>query len=616
MLSAGFLAGVVGLSAPLALAQSNETRGNSSSSAVQPEKGDREAEKRTGTDQQASSDSSAKTTADLARAGGPAPAEPDHGGTGIVQQTDPQKQTENPITQPLALSPEVPRTRVGVNEDQKVHMTLQDAITLALQKSLDIEISRQSVQISQYSLFGAHGVYDVSSSATIGYRSTVSPTSNVFVGGSTSGSVSNKSFTYNFSSTQEVERTGGRWSAFFNNSRATTSSTTEQFVTRYSPSLTFNYTQPLLRDLSFDDARRSIQLAKKRLDLSDAAFRQRVIEIISSVQSRYWDLVFAIRNEQIARDSVELARVQLENNRKMVEAGTEAPIELRSTEAALESRKADVIVALQQITTAENALKTLIINDKDDSLWTGNIIPTDQPHEAQTTFSLDEATRLALRNRPELEQQKLSVEQNDIDIRFFKSQLKPQLDLGFTYTNFGQAGIPAPPSEFRPPVAERFDGGYLRALSNLFSQDFRTYEVGVTITFPWRNRAAEGNLGTALAEGRQLDAQYRQLVQSIQVEVRNALQAVEAARLRYQAQKANRLASEAQYKGELERFRAGLQTNFFVLQRQTELSQALGAELRALTDYNKALAELQRVTGLTLVSNNVQVPASRDPDSK
>jgi HAE1 family hydrophobic/amphiphilic exporter-1 len=158
-------------------------------------------------------------------------------------------------------------------------------------------------------------------------------------------------------------------------------------------------------------------------------------------------------------------------------------------------------------------------------------------------------------------------------------------------------------------VGERFNGGFGTALSNLFSGDFTTYQFGVRFSFPIRNRTAEGNLGRTLAEARQLDARQRQLVQTVQIDVRNALQAVEAARLRFEAAQAASLAADAQLKGEQEKFRAGLSTNFVVLQRQTDYSTAKGNEVRALTDYNKALADLQRVTGMTLLNNNVQINA-------
>jgi HAE1 family hydrophobic/amphiphilic exporter-1 len=301
----------------------------------------------------------------------------------------------------------------------------------------------------------------------------------------------------------------------------------------------------------------------------------------------------------------------------MVEAGTLAPIELRSTEAALELRKGDVVIALQSITTAENVLKGLLLKDSNDKMWTAVIDPADSPQFGQTTFNLQEATGLALKNRPELDQMRLQTEQKNIDIGFFKNQLKPQVDFVGIYSTTGLAGTPSEAVDrdgnpVSDSILPRFIGGSFRSLSNLFGQDFRTYQVGVRVSFPWRNRTAEGNLGRALAESRQLDARQRQLIQNVQIEVRNALQAVEAARQRFEAARAGRIAAEAQYKGEVERYRAGLSTNFLVLEQENDLAVARGNEVRALTDYNKGLADLQRVTGMTLVNNNVQVTARTD----
>jgi outer membrane protein len=564
------------------------------------------------------------------------------------QQTQ-QPGTPNPITQPLALSPEITHERVGVREDLVVSLSLQDAITRALQNNLDIEVFRQSVQAAQYNLFASRGIYDLTSGSTLTYESRTFPVASIFAGGDASSAITQKEFTYDFTTSKLIEHTGASFQVDFLNNRLNTSATSSTLTTQYNPTLTFSFTQPLMRNLSIDQNRRITQLAQRSLTLSDSQFRQRVIEIINLVQLAYWDLVFAIRNEQIARDSVELTRVQLQNNQKMVEAGTLPPIDLRATEAALESRKGDVITALQNITTAENTLKGLLIKNQTDNLWDAQIKPTDQPQSDQPTVSLLEASQLALTNRPELEQLRLQAEQKQIDIKFFENQTKPQVDLIGFYSNTGLAGTPSTVvsggggfdsvtqglltnlnlllvdsgrDPFNPTpraattlganVPDRFSGGYFRALSNLFGQDFRSYQFGVRLSFPWRNRTAKGNLGRALAESRQLDARQRQQVQTIQFEVRNALQAVEAASHRFEAARAGRIAAEAQYKGEVERFRAGLSTNFLVLEQENDLAIARGNEVRALTDYNKALADLQRVTGMTLVNNNVQVTARTD----
>jgi HAE1 family hydrophobic/amphiphilic exporter-1 len=560
------------------------------------------------------------------------------------------QQSQNPITQPLALSPDVPQTRVGVTPGDVAPLSLQDAITFALQNNLDIEQFRQGVRISQFSLNSLRGVYDIVSSADVNYRSQTIPVANLFQGGGQTASLTSRTTTWNFITNQFIEKTGAFWQVEFDNNRINTSSTAATLSTQFSPILALSLTQPLLRNFKIDQNRRSILLAKKSLDLSDSQFRQRVIEIINQVQLAYWDLVFAIRNEQISRESVELTRTQLENNQKMVEAGTLPPIDLRSTEAALESRKGDVIVALQGVTTAENVLKALLIKDPTDKLWNAAIQPSDEPQFGTQAFSLDEATRLALKNRPELDQMRLQSEQKDIDIKYYQNQLKPQIDLFALYTNNGLAGTPSgtgtsggfdpltqglidnlnlsltnqglapfnptppPPTSVGDTVPDRFKGGYGQALRNLFGQDFKTYQIGVRLSFPWGNHTAKGNLGRSLAESRQLDARQRQLVQTVQIDVRNALQAVEAARLRFEAAQAGRTAAAAQLKGEQEKFRAGLSTTFFVLQRQTDLSVAQGTEVRALTDYNKALADLQRVTGMTLISNNLQVSSGNEPN--
>ncbi|MEK6322323.1 MAG: TolC family protein [Acidobacteriota bacterium] len=534
-----------------------------------------------------------------------------------AQQQSPPAQ--NSITQPLQLSPEVTRQRVGITPGQVLSLGLQDGIALALQNNLDIEQFRQGVQISERNLYSIKGVYDILSTSDINYRSTTQPIVSIFGGGNAStSSLTQRSLNYNFATSQLVERTGGFWEADFNNSRTVTSSTASLLTTQYTPTLTVQFTQPLMRNFAIDANRRSIQIAKKSLDLSDSLFRQRVIEIISAVQSAYWDLTYAILNEKIARESVELARTQLDNNRKMVDAGTLAPIELRSTEAQLETAKGNVIVALQGVTTAENSLKGLLLKDPGDKMWYSEIAPTDQPLSAQSTFDLDEATRLALKNRPELEQMRLQTEQKNIDIKYYTDQTKPQIDF---FGNYGSIGLAGAPSTLLDPnsdtggllgdrVLPRFQGGQFQALSNLFGQDFKTYQAGVRLSFPWRNRTAEGNLGRTMAEARQLDARQRQLVQTVQIDVRNGLQAVVASEQRLEAAKAGELAAQAQYNGEQERYRAGLSTNFVVLQRLTDLSVAKGTTVRALTDYNKALADLQRVTGMTLVSNNVQVPSN------
>ncbi|HEX2492088.1 MAG TPA: TolC family protein, partial [Blastocatellia bacterium] len=173
------------------------------------------------------------------------------------------------------------------------------------------------------------------------------------------------------------------------------------------------------------------------------------------------------------------------------------------------------------------------------------------------------------------------------------------------------AGLPVLPPFPAGATPEKFIGGYGQSLGNLFRNDYRAWRIGVSIELSIGNRTAKAHLGRALVEGKQIDAQRQRAEQLIEVEVRNALQAVETARRRVEAAKNSRVNAELQHTSERRKFDAGQSTNFFVLDRQNALSAARGRELKALTDYNKAVSELQHALSTTLANNNVAVASPR-----
>lgn len=536
-------------------------------------------------------------------------------------------QTPVPTPQQITARP-VPARTVGLEPDKEVRWTLRDAILAALEKNVDIDIERENVRLAQYDLFAAQGVYDPVSTSGLSYSSFTQANTRLF-SGTNAATTEQKSLTYNFGLQQFVERTGGSYAVNFNNQRATNNFGT--LSPQYNPQLIFSATQPLFRNFKIDAYRRQIKISKKRLDLSDAQFRQRAIEIISRVQQAYWDLAFAIKDEQIQRDAVKLAETQLNNNQRQVEVGTLAPIDVVSAATELETRRQQVFQAMNAVAQAENALKALTVGGPHDELWTARISPVENFEAQPVALPLADAMKLAVENRPELKQFALQKEINKIDIDFFRNQAKPQLDLVGNYSMIGVGGLrnssnplalstptcvpgqPAPPSGCLPG---NILGGYGTSLANLFRNDFHSWSVGVNISLPWRNRTAKANLNRAREAEKQIDLQTRRQIQNIEVEVRNAVQAVETAKLRIDAARAAREYAEQQLQGEEKRFQAGLSTTFLVLTRQTQLSQARGTELRALTDYNKAVAELQRVISTTLTSNNIEIKSEALPEEK
>jgi HAE1 family hydrophobic/amphiphilic exporter-1 len=460
----------------------------------------------------------------------------------------------------------------------------------------------------------AQGVYDPLTTSTLNYNSQKTPNVSRF-SGSSQNFLQNDAFGYNLGYSKLVERTGGSYQINFNNSRVT--SNAASLATSYNPALTATLTQPLMRNFSDDSNRHLVQIAKKKLDLSDAQFRQQVIQIITNVQEAYWNLAFAIRSEEIQRDALKLAEKQLENNREQAKVGTLADLDVINAAAQVESVRQQVFQAMQTVAQAADALKSLTVEGPADDLWSANIVPVESFELKPLMLPLPDALKLALANRPEVRQFGLQKEINELDVKFFRNQTKPQVDLiasyGLTGVGGSVASFPDQNGVLQPAnVPSGFIGGYGTALGNLFDNSFPTWRLGVNISLPLRNRTAQANLGSALETGRQLDTQLRKQLQTIETDVRTAYHAVEAAKLRYGAARAAREYAEQQLSGEQEKFAVGLSTTFLVLTRQNDLSQARGAEVQAQTDYNKAIATLQSAISTTLTDNSIEIRSGKD----
>src|SRR5437870_4812985 len=523
-------------------------------------------------------------------------------------------------------------TRVGIDANEQKPLTLREAITMALRNNKDIEVARDNVKIAEADLLTAHGAYDPKFSAQSYFERIVTPATSFLSGAS-------RLETSDITATTRLEglaaKAGGYYRLDFSSVRATSNSLFTALNPQYPTALTFTFTQPLMRGRRIDLPRRQIAVAKKNLSLTDAQFRQRAIEVITSVQRSYWDLVFALRNLQIQRNSVQDARTQLEHNRRLVAEGQLAPIDIVAAETQLANFEQAEFTALEDVTRAENNLKNLVAEDQRSPLWNVSVVPTDDVDLTPPQVALSEAMKAATENRQELKQSDLAREINLLDQKLYRDQTKPQIDLVGTYGVVGNAGtltsavspfslttnqlvtrvnqlsalagLPVLPPTPTTSIPSNLIGGYGQSISNLASNQFNNFRVGVSISLPLRNRTAEGQLGHALVEGRRIATQREQLEQLIQVEVRNALQSLTTAEARLRSAAVARADAEQQYESEKRKLDAGQSTVFLVLERQTALATARGNELRAQTDLNKAIAELQRATGNSLTANNVTV---------
>jgi len=528
-------------------------------------------------------------------------------------------------------------SRVGVDTNRQRPLSLRDALSLALENNKDIEVARENVRIAEFDLLGAHGAYDPRLTTQAFYERIESPISS-FLSGGQNGSTIQSDYTGTARLEGQSPIFGGSYRLDFSSVKLNTNNQFTALNPQYPTSLSLSYTQPLWRGLKFDNSRRQIEIARKNLSLSDAQFRQRAIDTITNVQRAYWDLVFALRSLQVQRDAVTVARTQLEHNKRLVTEGQLAPIDVVAAEAQISTYEQNVFSAVEEVSRTENSLKNLIAQNQKSDIWSESIVPTDPAELTVPDVSLPDALKTAMENRPELQQSNLLREINQIDQRYFKDQTKPAVDLVGTYGVSGLAGsistagvnpftasslqvrqrvdelsvlaglepLPVvPPQTFSPDLL----GGYSQSLQNLLANRYGNFKVGVQISLPLRNRTAEAQLGRSLVEGERIGTQREQLEQTVQVDVRNALQSMRSAQARLRAATATREANEQQFASEQRKLDAGQSTVFLVLQRQTDLTESRALELKAQTDLNKSIADLQRATGNALRVNSIVVSA-------
>ena len=571
---------------------------------------------------------------------------------------EPLREPNIPTFQARPLPPVPSLNRVGVGSDS-ITLSMNDAIKRALENNNDIEVARDDVRFAETQLRSLEGIFDPVFAITPTYDKRISPQQSS-LGGAQAGVSTTSTTTYSFSPSVQKQfgRGGGNYFLQFSNSHTNTSNSFSLLNPFYSSNLSLQFTQPLWRNRSIDNNRRQIRIQRKRLDQSDADFRQRTIDVITRVQQAYWELVFSLRDQQNQLANLNLSRESLRNIEAQIAAGAKAPLERAEVQTELANRETALYSAIQAVAIAENNLKVLIFKDPNSPEWSAQLTPTDTPKFDTNPVNLTDALKAARDNRPELRRLRLQGDINDIDIGFFKNQTKPQMDLVGTVALTGLAGAAVPTDD--PPAGtlvpliggnpatnssaflleqirqtqialgltpttspfvaaqgggpnQTLIGGFGRDLRNLISGDTRNITLGVSISFPFKNKTAEANLAGARIQKEQLQASVRSQEQIIEVDVRNSAQAVESARQRVLSAREARINAEAQLEGEQRLYQVGRSTTFLLFQRENALANARASELRAETDYNKALADLQRATSTTLRANNVVVETPAVP---
>jgi len=424
--------------------------------------------------------------------------------------------------------------------------------------------------------------------------------SNWLVGGNTNGNIG----------LQQGFSPGTQISVNFDNNRFTNNTTRYTFNPTIISSLGVTITQPLMRGFGIDLNRRFIRIAKNSQKVADLVFRQQVIDTVAGVARLYADLVSLNEDVNVKRETLRLSERLYEDNKDKVDQGTLAPIEVTRALAQVAASRQALISAEGLVRQQELIVLTALTRRglANSTISEAHIVPTDSMTvpEKEPVEPLQDLVSDGLKNRPDLAQAGIQVENSQISLKGSLNAVRPQIDLVGTMRNGGLSGNPNLLAGAAPTTTPGV-GGYGTALGQIFRRDFPTYEVGLQVTLPLRNRVAQADAVRDELQLRQSQVRRQQLEDQVRLEVADAQVSLQQARAAYEATVQSRVLQEQSVQVEQQKFGVGLSTNYLVIQYQSYLAQARSTEVAAKGAYAKAKIALERATGRILDTNHVAI---------
>ena len=553
--------------------------------------------------------------------------------------------------------------------DGKLELTLQDAVELALENSMDIAVQRYypwmadagilNAQSGSQGGFGTPGATIPASSAVINpfsftiltfdpivqssasVASISTPVNNPFTSGNGSTeftSVLSHSTQFNNSYSQTFE-TGTNISVAWNNDRSSSTAGANLLNPFVQSLISVSFTQPLLNGFGIAMGTRNIRIAKNNRKIADWAFAAQAITTITNTITAYWELVYARENVRVNQQAVTVAQKLYEDNKKQLEIGSLAPLDVTRSESELAADTASLILAQTVQLTDEQTLKNYISKDPlAANIINVQMIPTDLPKQpaAIEAASFEDALKEAFAKRPELQEEALNLLNAEIDVKANRNGLLPTLSLGVQYESQGLAGnsailgtpttvssgIPIVDATGAPvlvngapifesattaPVTGTMQQGFTTAQSQMFHNQFPVYGAQLSLILPLRNRAAQAEYAHALLSQRQLQTTERQLRNAALLDVRNSYIALTQDRAQVAAAIKARELQQQTFDAEQKKYQLGASTVYTVIQTQRDLTTAQGNEIRALANLEEAKASYERAVGRTLEVNHVTI---------
>ncbi|MGH9774561.1 MAG: TolC family protein [Candidatus Acidiferrales bacterium] len=553
-------------------------------------------------------------------------------------------------------------------KDGKMYLSIDDAISLALENNLDIGVQRYGPWIAQTDLLRAMGGGAIRGSSGTGTATALGsiasasfdpvintslnwsrasiPVNNPFISGTgvaTLSALTNQTAQANVDYTQGFH-TGTSIALGLDNTRSSTTSPASLFNPAVQSVMFINVQQQLLNGFGLLPNTRFIIEAKYEQEVAKLAFSGQVITSVTAVENNYWELVFSRQNVQVEESAVAADEKLYEDNKKQLEIGTMAPLDVVTAQSQLASDQQALIVAqTTQLQQQTNLLNLLTRNPMSADLLDVELVPTTPVFAPEQTenMSLTDAVKEAWQKRVEVLEAEYNLKTAGVEVKATKNALLPVLTLFGQYSAQGLAGnstssVSTPTGTFTAnlnspvvdkngnPIGQQFvgipvftttvtkaQGGLGGSLSQIFNSNFPTYSIGLNLSFPVRNRAAQADSARALLDERQAETQFRQLENTVAVDVRNAQITLKQDRIRVDAAVKARELAEQTLDAEQKKYQLGASTVYNVILKQRDLTTARGNEIRAKADLVEARVSFDRAMGRTLDVNNISMADAR-----
>jgi outer membrane protein TolC len=487
-------------------------------------------------------------------------------------------------------------------------ISIDEAVKLGLEQNLGIQIQRYDPQIQDTAVSQARSFWSPQISATLSKQSQSQAVTNSLAGGA--NSITNGNL-FTGASLSQTLPWGASYTANWNNQRLTTNNLFTTFSPQIASNVNFQFSQPLLRNFSIDAIRNQVALTKKGRELSDIQLDSVIVQTTRAVRNAYWDLSASINNLKAQQESLALSQQSLSDNRKRVEIGTLAPIDIVQAQAEVASNEQGVIIAEAQIKQAQDNLRALILDPAVADFFTTTFEPSDAAPFQEQAIDIDGAVRNALDKRADLRSAKNSVERSDIDIRYLRNQILPDINAQAAYITRGVGGVQLSSLSPDDVLAGNFNRrvlanrGFGSVLGDVFQNAYPDWTVGVQIAYPLGSSTAHANLARARLEYQQSQTQLKNIQMQISTQVREAGRNVQTNQKRVQSARASRELQEKKLEAEEKKQAAGMSTSFFVFQAQRDLAQARTLEIQAIADYNKSMVDFEAIQLAPLAGSNL-----------